>query len=92
MPKRRYNGKKILSKVSGLREDDVAQIWRAVKENQARLEECSGPHEFVSEGKGPTDKARCRRCQGTVSQSEARWYLLGLRHGAARSEPGPAGR
>lgn len=61
------------------------EIMREVKSNIVRLDACVGPHEFSPD---PADTRPmfkhelCSKCAGRVESQAARWYRLGLEHGA----------
>ncbi len=63
---------------------DFKEIIKEVKANQARLESCAGPHQFVIHTTIPGTPLgktyRCERCQGTVDHHAHYWYQLGLKH------------
>lgn len=61
---------------------DAMRIWLEVRTNRARLEACSGPHEFVALAppSGPR-KYRCSACHGELWRDEWTWYQKGLIHG-----------
>ena len=63
---------------------DPVRIWMDVRTNRARLEACSGPHDFqalLEEGRKVPRKYRCRVCNGELYREEWLWYQEGLEHG-----------
>lgn len=65
---------------------DMQKIWEEVKANHKALNECPGPHDFVSMGAAgefvkPNSKFRCTKCNGTVDHHAYHWYTLGMKHG-----------
>ncbi|MBD3405064.1 MAG: hypothetical protein GF411_02875 [Candidatus Lokiarchaeota archaeon] len=70
-----------LSRMSGLRHDQIDDIWLEVKENQKLLNECDRPHLFrpIDKDKYLTREYQCSKCNGRISSREARWYNDGLR-------------
>lgn len=64
---------------------DADEIIREVRENQAKLNSCAGPHDFQPSQKyesGMTKKYACLKCHGTVTVSDRNWYVRGLAHGS----------
>lgn len=77
------DGADALSRVSGVPRDEVFALWEQVKANHKRLDECQGPHVFVSltPEKQIGQRFRCDRCQGEADGVHVHWYRLGLAHG-----------
>jgi hypothetical protein len=78
----------------GVSTEKTLQLWQVVRENNARLDRCPGPHHFVpleARAKVPlattqtfaTDH-RCSVCGGVLDLLAVRWYQRGLAH--ARDE------
>ena len=81
MNEQKHDATAVLSKLSGLSQDSIRDIWRQAQENQRRLDSCPG-HEFEPIGDAPLNRReRCRACDGEVDVHAARWYRLGLDHG-----------
>lgn len=59
----------------------ILAMWEEIKENDRKLTECLGPHDFQS----TVDKRvfECAKCGGTIRISEKNWYEKGLEHGKA---------
>ena len=74
---------KVLSRVSGLTEDKVHEIFNEVKVNSTMLESCTGPHKFtIPSGRREfLDDYVCELCNGKVSSIHKLWYERGLEHG-----------
>jgi hypothetical protein len=77
------DARKILSRVSGLGENEIDKIWEEVKANSKRIDECKGPHDFEKEGEGIGAKYRCKKCKGRINGVSYFWYTKGLEHGRA---------
>lgn len=62
--------------------DETRKIFEQVKANQAALDSCDSPHDFVDmlALKVPGHRYKCRKCGGELSGHCVRWYLLGIRH------------
>lgn len=58
-------------------------ILAEVRSNQAKLDECQGPHDFQCTKPERPFGARyeCLRCGGEVTGVDAHWYEQGLEHG-----------
>lgn len=65
---------------------DTASIVAKVKANRAKLDSCLR-HEFVSRDEPRTlsSKFVCTKCGGEVDAQHARWYAIGLEHGAPKA-------
>jgi hypothetical protein len=73
----------LLATVSGLPKSDVLGIWAKVKENHAKLRDCTG-HRFENKDTGPatfSTRVRCTVCGGEVNLEAYNWYTRGLEHG-----------
>jgi lipopolysaccharide biosynthesis regulator YciM len=70
-----------LGQAVGLRRETMLQLLSQVRENQARLESCSG-HEFedITPQKTLGKRYRCKNCHGDVDAHAHHWYCLGLEH------------
>ena len=68
----------ILEDVSGIKKDDVRQIFEDVKANLEALRNCPG-HKFVKvEGKTSLDtRYLCSVCSGEVTSRDHQWYVRG---------------
>lgn len=74
----------ILSNLSGLPKSEVDRLWGEVKANSATLNAC--PQHLFPEGKVRMgDKLTCVHCKGTVSLTDAGWYVKGF--AAAGGDP-----
>lgn len=70
---------------------EAQALWDEVKLNHKRLNECTGPHEFVGDendvqavDKNGTKFYRrfiCTKCSGKVFSNDKHWYDRGLQHG-----------
>lgn len=81
---------KTIEDVTGIPKKEQDKIWLEVKENQAKLNGCPGPHDFVAETDPPTravSRYRCRICGGHVNGSAVKWYHDGLRHAKLDNQP-----
>lgn len=76
------NGVGVMSDLTGLSQSAIEYIWNDVKANHAKLNACPS-HDFDQPQPGQRQR-KCKACGGTVGMLEARWYELGLRHGAAK--------
>lgn len=64
--------------------ETVQQIWKDVKANQKRLDDCKGPHNFRpihEDGKKLVRDYRCSKCGGKIDAIHKIWYCKGLEHG-----------
>ena len=61
------------------------EVFKEVKINRKKLDNCKGPHEFVPDppSKMPTigSRYRCTECGGTVDAIALSWYNKGIEHG-----------
>jgi hypothetical protein len=64
-----------------LAREDVHAIWKEVKANHARLDSCSGPHDFGPHVAALNVNYTCNKCGGSVNASARSWYEKGLAHG-----------
>lgn len=78
---RRTNGIEMLSRLSGMPQSEVRSAWEDVKANSARLEGCTGPHEFGPLIAVMNAKYTCAKCGGTIRSMDRYWYDRGLAHG-----------
>jgi len=87
-PPKKYNALEVLGKVSGLGTDEAKRIFEQVKENQRRLDECVGPHDFqpIGEEKKFGRRHVCTLCKGEIDSINKSWYETGLKHGAEQAE------
>ena len=61
---------------------DIKRIQQEVKANVARLEACTGPHQFETiDDRFLREKHRCKLCGGVVDNRGRYWYDRGLAHG-----------
>lgn len=83
-----YDGAEILGRISGQGRETVLKIWKDVKLNHKRLNECVGPHDFQcdmpNEPTSPQARWVCSLCNGWVGGVNKKWYELGLKHGAGK--------
>ena len=82
------DGREVLSKVSGLKQKVVNEIWENVKANRAMLESCS-LHDFSIDLKPEQaygKRFRCSKCGGEVDHITKLWYEKGIEH--ARKKAG----
>lgn len=73
-----------LEELTGLKRGQMDEIWQTVKANKARLDSCTGPHDFSIEFRKLGQFVRdweCSRCHGHVESIYKHWYELGLKHG-----------
>lgn len=72
-----------LSSMSGLTKDKIHDIWEGVKANNAKLDECPGPHRFTIPAglRKFADDFICEVCGGKVDGVNKVWYEKGLEHG-----------
>jgi len=81
----------VLASVSGLPSTDIHELWRQVRDNHLKLEQCGG-HDFqpathdlsglpVQYLNGKPRQYRCERCEGILDAMAVSWYWKGLRHG-----------
>ena len=75
------NGAEVLSRVSGLSQEEVKRIWSEVRENQKRLDDCIGPHEFSKLDDKIDGEFLCSKCGGKIRGHDFSWYQKGLEHG-----------
>jgi hypothetical protein len=62
--------------------DDVKEFAARIRQNNALLGACVGPHEFHRiEPDKVFSKWRCAKCGGIVPTADAQMYNLGLLHG-----------
>lgn len=61
------------------------EILAQVRANMAKLDGCSGPHDFqpITEQKFFC-RYRCTKCQGEVDSHAKIWYAKGLKHAAPK--------
>jgi len=94
-----------LARLTGISPAVQDEIWKEVKANQQRLEECIAPHDFSicldRTSRQPIAKPtpqqifgakwRCSKCQGVVDGMVRNWYNKGLLHGivAERQDRAP---
>jgi len=75
----------VLSDIAHLSKADIGQIIKDVKANQALLNGCKTPHDFVAippeTKKGLVRDFVCTKCRGKLEAMKARWYIEGLEHG-----------
>lgn len=67
----------------------VKQIWNEVLENNKRLNECPGPHDFIEmpqEEKRWTREYRCSKCNGKIDAIQHLWYQRGLNDGRKHAQ------
>ena len=83
-----------IARVTGLSPKVQDEILEQVKANRAKLESCSGPHDFSvcldrrtkQPIQNPTPEQhfgarwRCSKCGGNVDVGDKMWYSLGLNH------------
>jgi hypothetical protein len=75
----------VLSEISGVSEPKLRSIWQEVVENNKKLSECKGPHDFIPIKDGTAfKKFKCSICNGTISTSDKYWYDRGFKHGYDR--------
>jgi hypothetical protein len=71
-----------LCRMSGLPEEQVRNIWKEAKANQAVLADCPGPHDFSYPKETKFgERVACALCGGRVDFSFKFAYEAGLRHG-----------
>ena len=73
----------VLSKVSGIPENEVSSIYETVKINQQKLADCKR-HNFsidVAPHTNINKSWKCTECGGKVNASAKMWYELGVIHG-----------
>jgi len=71
--------------------DEALKIFNRVKENNAKLHQCKGPHIFVPYTEDVSAlrafrKKRCIKCSGTLNDLDVLWYERGLKHGREESK------
>jgi len=69
--------------------ETAQQIWKDVKANHKRLDNCKGPHDFrpvPAEGKSLVRDYVCSRCNGKVDAIHKLWYERGLEHGRSEAQ------
>lgn len=69
----------VLSRVTGLSEADVREVFEEARENAKRLDACWGPHDFGDFEPGKRDYF-CSNCGGRVHATARAWYVKGLEH------------
>lgn len=70
--------------IRGIPRAELQRIWDDVKANNARLDACTGPHEFsdVPPERGTLVRYKvCAKCGGRLDKVHAHWYERGLKHG-----------
>lgn len=73
-----HSPKAILSKMSGIPEEDIGDVMEAVQENLDKLKTCSR-HDF-GEHVPMKNSYTCSRCGGWVDAEARYWYRKGLKH------------
>jgi hypothetical protein len=80
MAKQRKKSISTLSKLSGIPEKKLKELWKGVKENNALLSSCP-LHEFESHSSPHMSRRfMCKNCKGIVGAIEMIWYEKGLSH------------
>lgn len=76
----------VLSKVSGIPENEVMGIYETVKANQLKLSECK-LHDFSIDVVPHTNinkSWKCTKCGGKVNASAKLWYETGMQQSSDR--------
>ena len=58
---------------------ELDRLMEEVRENQRKLHECPGPHQFERVD-GEVSSFKCTTCDGTLDGVNYHWYSEGLRH------------
>ena len=64
--------------------DTINEIFKQVKRNHKKLDECVGPHDFkplIEDGDKLIRDYRCTRCGGVIDAINKIWYDRGRIHG-----------
>jgi hypothetical protein len=81
MSRKTFDGREILSKVSGLKRSEIDKLWLEVKDNKSKLNKCLR-HDFKEISNDITGKRyKCSNCGGEVTSSQQIWYNIGFKHG-----------
>lgn len=75
-----------LSRVSGLPEKEIRNIWIGVKENNALLSSCSFHIFSPYPAPNMSRKYICENCKGIVGAIEKIWYERGIEHSNPKEE------
>lgn len=82
----RHDSLDTLAAATGLKREEMLDIWANVKSNQRRLDACAR-HDFAEVDAAPEKrlgrKYRCKNCQGTIDGVAHSWYQHGVEHGRA---------
>jgi len=70
---------------------EMWELWKSIKLNHKRLDECSGPHDFIGDETEAWSETKdggrlykryvCTKCNGKITSHDWRWYTRGLEHG-----------
>ncbi len=79
---KKHDVKKVLSDLTGIREQAIGQIMKDVRVNLGKLDSCRrhrfGPHVPLQR------RYTCEECGGSVNEQQRRWYQFGLEHAGGR--------
>jgi hypothetical protein len=79
-----YDGAGVMSKISGLSNETVRELFEKVKANRKLLDSCER-HDFsiiVGGSSKAVSRWQCSRCKGEIDQLHKYWYEKGVEHGS----------